>query len=215
MADLRDEDLVEALNSLRVQPTGPAIAQQKHVLDALRTYLQEVEGTAATVNELDQKTRHRIMVPFGPLAFFPGDIVHTNEYLVHLGTCHLMKHESYGVVRSTELSNSNSQLFRPFHPFVILGDSTYAEMSKAQTLGFLERREASLRGQLAAGEEDLQRLTARLARAEASDAEFGASFPLLRDLIYDTLRVLSSFTALNLDLQPTPDTLITSCLHCV
>lgn len=34
------------------------------------------------------KTNHRAMVPYGPMAFFPGELIHTNEFLVHLGDSH-------------------------------------------------------------------------------------------------------------------------------
>ena len=34
---------------------------------------------------LPEKVSHRVMVPFGPVAFFPGRLVHTNELTVLLG----------------------------------------------------------------------------------------------------------------------------------
>ncbi|XP_050399193.1 unconventional prefoldin RPB5 interactor [Patella vulgata] len=37
------------------------------------------------LNSLSHKTSHDIMVPFGPCAFMPGKIVHTNEIMVLLG----------------------------------------------------------------------------------------------------------------------------------
>lgn len=41
----------------------------------------EAEYTAllGTLETLTDKTRHSVMVPFGPKAFMPGQLVHTNE----------------------------------------------------------------------------------------------------------------------------------------
>nr|XP_009861789.1 unconventional prefoldin RPB5 interactor [Ciona intestinalis] len=40
---------------------------------------------AAKLKTLPDKMSHDVMVPFGPLAFSPGKLIHTNELLVHLG----------------------------------------------------------------------------------------------------------------------------------
>lgn len=39
--------------------------------------------------DLPDRTRRSVMVPFGNVAFFPGQLVHTNECLVNMGevTC--------------------------------------------------------------------------------------------------------------------------------
>lgn len=46
---------------------------------------QEYEQLKDTLTTLPHKTRHSIMVPVGKKAFFPGELVHTNELMVLLG----------------------------------------------------------------------------------------------------------------------------------
>ncbi|KNE72661.1 hypothetical protein AMAG_20496 [Allomyces macrogynus ATCC 38327] len=48
----------------------------------LRTDYHDLHSTLST---LPDKVAHTVMVPFGPLAFMPGKLVHTNEITVMLG----------------------------------------------------------------------------------------------------------------------------------
>ena len=45
----------------------------------------QLADLSSLLGELPDKTQHNIMVPFGPMAFFPGRLIHTNEVLVRLG----------------------------------------------------------------------------------------------------------------------------------
>jgi len=47
---------------------------------------QEWRETLGVLKDLPEKVMHPIMVPFGPLAFFPGHIEHTNEVMCQLSS---------------------------------------------------------------------------------------------------------------------------------
>nr|XP_045597571.1 unconventional prefoldin RPB5 interactor-like [Procambarus clarkii] len=51
----------------------------------LQTFKKDYEHLLKRLLSLPDKTAHEVMVPFGPLAFMPGHLVHTNEILVLLG----------------------------------------------------------------------------------------------------------------------------------
>lgn len=53
---------------------------------ALEERRQEYEELRGLLLELPKKVQHPIMVPFGPLASFPGHLVHTNEVLTQLSS---------------------------------------------------------------------------------------------------------------------------------
>eukprot|EP00039_Didymoeca_costata_P003274 m.66529 g.66529 ORF g.66529 m.66529 type:complete len:164 (-) comp11813_c0_seq4:890-1381(-) len=46
---------------------------------------KEYEGLEVTVKSLPDRTRHKAMIPIGSKAFFPGELIHTNELMVLLG----------------------------------------------------------------------------------------------------------------------------------
>ncbi|KAH1266529.1 RNA polymerase II subunit 5-mediating [Glycine max] len=46
------------------------------------------------VHKLLEQLSHDIMVPFGKAAFFPGHLIHTNEFLVLLGEGHYAERTS-------------------------------------------------------------------------------------------------------------------------
>lgn len=46
------------------------------------------QAARAAVRELPSRLTHRVCVPFGPHAFFPGKLRHTNELTVPLGGRH-------------------------------------------------------------------------------------------------------------------------------
>jgi hypothetical protein len=48
-------------------------------------YWQCACRTIAVLAELPKMTRHPAMIPFGETAFFPGNLIHTNECLVEMG----------------------------------------------------------------------------------------------------------------------------------
>ncbi|XP_040367080.1 RNA polymerase II subunit 5-mediating protein homolog isoform X4 [Rosa chinensis] len=66
----------------RVQDT---IAQKDLELDHLRGFAADNTDLINLVARLPEHLHHDIMVPFGKAAFFPGRLVHTNEFMVLLG----------------------------------------------------------------------------------------------------------------------------------
>ncbi|TQD77871.1 hypothetical protein C1H46_036596 [Malus baccata] len=66
----------------RVEDT---IAEKQQQLDHLRGFTADNTSLVNLVMKLPDHLHHDIMVPFGKAAFFPGRLVHTNEFLVLLG----------------------------------------------------------------------------------------------------------------------------------
>ncbi|KAI9501926.1 hypothetical protein GGI25_000200 [Coemansia spiralis] len=54
-------------------------------LKQFNKYKSEYHALQKTLLELPGEIEHEVMVPVGPLAFFPGKLIHTNEVLVLLG----------------------------------------------------------------------------------------------------------------------------------
>ncbi|KAJ2851893.1 hypothetical protein IWW36_000666 [Coemansia brasiliensis] len=54
-------------------------------LDQYTEYKAEYHELQQTLQDLPKEIEHEAMVPVGPLAFFPGKLIHTNEILVLLG----------------------------------------------------------------------------------------------------------------------------------
>ena len=59
--------------------------QHKEDFKKFQASKQEHIEVLGLLKDLPKKTRHSIMVPMGPMAFMPGELVHTNEVLVLLG----------------------------------------------------------------------------------------------------------------------------------
>lgn len=68
--------------SKRVQD---ALADRQSELDLLQGFIADNTALVNLVQRLPDELHHDIMVPFGKAAFFPGRLVHTNEFLVLLG----------------------------------------------------------------------------------------------------------------------------------
>lgn len=68
--------------SKRVQD---ALADRQSELDRLQGFIADNTALVNLVQRLPDELHHDIMVPFGKAAFFPGRLVHTNEFLVLLG----------------------------------------------------------------------------------------------------------------------------------
>eukprot|EP01069_Polyplicarium_translucidae_P003782 Polyplicarium_translucidae@DN2408_c0_g2_i1.p1 len=64
------------------------LLEQKHALEKTEDILRTV---IELLDELPLKSRHSVMVPLGPMAFFKGDIVHTNECLQRLSEQYIVK----------------------------------------------------------------------------------------------------------------------------
>ncbi|KAJ2760782.1 uri1, prefoldin-like chaperone, partial [Coemansia sp. BCRC 34490] len=68
---------------------GNYLQQSRESLESslakFKEYKSEYKSLQKTLVELPDEIEYQAMVPVGPLAFFPGKIVHTNEILVLLG----------------------------------------------------------------------------------------------------------------------------------
>ncbi|PHT43494.1 hypothetical protein CQW23_17519 [Capsicum baccatum] len=62
--------------------------ERQKQLDQLREFAADNNTLINLVQRLPDQLHHDIMVPFGKAAFFPGRLVHTNEFLVLLGEGH-------------------------------------------------------------------------------------------------------------------------------
>ncbi|XP_049353105.1 uncharacterized protein LOC125817600 [Solanum verrucosum] len=69
----------------RVEET---ISERQKQLDQLRDFAADNNTLIKLVQRLPDELHHDIMVPFGKAAFFPGRLIHTNEFLVLLGEGH-------------------------------------------------------------------------------------------------------------------------------
>ncbi|XP_057460617.1 uncharacterized protein LOC130751103 isoform X2 [Actinidia eriantha] len=66
----------------RVEET---IAERQKELDLVGDFIADNRGLINLVQKLPDELHHDIMVPFGKAAFFPGRLIHTNEFLALLG----------------------------------------------------------------------------------------------------------------------------------
>ncbi|XP_047307069.1 RNA polymerase II subunit 5-mediating protein homolog isoform X2 [Impatiens glandulifera] len=62
-----------------------AISESQKGLDKLQGFISDNTNLINLVQKLPEELHHDIMVPFGKAAFFPGRLIHTNEFLVLLG----------------------------------------------------------------------------------------------------------------------------------
>ncbi|KAL0928394.1 hypothetical protein M5K25_000271 [Dendrobium thyrsiflorum] len=62
-----------------------AIEDRRKELCRLREFISDNSALIHQVQKLPDELSHDIMVPFGGAAFFPGRLIHTNEFLVLLG----------------------------------------------------------------------------------------------------------------------------------
>ncbi|KAJ3678237.1 hypothetical protein LUZ60_002040 [Juncus effusus] len=62
-----------------------AAAERRRDLERLRGFAEDNSALTSLVRRLPDEVSHDIMVPFGGVAFFPGRLIHTNEFLVLLG----------------------------------------------------------------------------------------------------------------------------------
>lgn len=68
-----------------VKKVVEAIADKQGELDHLHRFVTDNANIINLVKRLPDELHHDIMVPFGKAAFFPGRLIHTNEFLVLLG----------------------------------------------------------------------------------------------------------------------------------
>lgn len=61
------------------------IADRQKELNQLQHFITDNNNLLNLVQQIPEQLHHDIMVPFGKAAFFPGRLIHTNEFLVLLG----------------------------------------------------------------------------------------------------------------------------------
>lgn len=65
-------------------PSSEHQAEQNNLEALLHTKQSNLE-LQKLLTTLPDRTKHPVMVPFGSVAFFPGQLIHTNEYFVDVG----------------------------------------------------------------------------------------------------------------------------------
>jgi unconventional prefoldin RPB5 interactor 1 len=127
-----------------------AISQQQGQLAELQRFSEENKSLSKMVMELPDSVSHRIMVPFGKAAFFPGSLIHTNEFLVLLGESHYAERSAKQTVEVLErrgefldekISSTKAQVadLQAEHSFVI----NTADEAKAGLVEIREEYEGS------------------------------------------------------------------------
>ncbi|KAK2189464.1 hypothetical protein NP493_106g06045 [Ridgeia piscesae] len=76
--EARDIDRLKAEQLSAIKKTGERISQ-------LEKYKNDYDNLKKQLKTLPEKVTHDVMVPFGKLAFMPGQLIHTNEITVLLG----------------------------------------------------------------------------------------------------------------------------------
>ncbi|XP_022738363.1 RNA polymerase II subunit 5-mediating protein homolog isoform X2 [Durio zibethinus] len=61
------------------------ISEKQNEMNQLSEFIADNTSLINLVQKLPDELHHDIMVPFGKAAFFPGRLIHTNEFLVLLG----------------------------------------------------------------------------------------------------------------------------------
>ncbi|KAF5481311.1 hypothetical protein F2P56_001972 [Juglans regia] len=78
-----------------VRRVHETLSEKEAELDQFRGFISDNTNLINLVQKLPEGLHHNIMVPFGKAAFFPGRLIHTNEFLVLLG-------EGYHVERTSK-----------------------------------------------------------------------------------------------------------------
>ncbi|GMJ05529.1 hypothetical protein like AT1G03760 [Hibiscus trionum] len=61
------------------------LSEKQNEMNQLKEFIADNASLINLVQKLPDELHHDIMVPFGKAAFFPGRLIHTNEFLVLLG----------------------------------------------------------------------------------------------------------------------------------
>lgn len=64
---------------------GETYTHRREEIEKWEKFLGEYVALEQRLSDLADRTKHNVMVPIGPLAFIPGQLIHTNEVLVLLG----------------------------------------------------------------------------------------------------------------------------------
>ena len=81
--EINDEQAQAVLRQLKICGEHLQAARGKEA--QLKRALGDYEELRQTLQTLPERVEHRVMVPFGKMAFFPGSLRHTNEITVLLG----------------------------------------------------------------------------------------------------------------------------------
>ncbi|KAI3719652.1 hypothetical protein L6452_20554 [Arctium lappa] len=163
--------------SVRVQET---ISERRKEVDQLQAFLNDNNSLVNLVKKLPDKLHHDIMVPFGKAAFFPGRLIHTNEFLVLLGegyyadrtskqTIEILKRRGKDLESQIETLNAVIKDLKFEASFF---DETAIEAAE----GIVEIREdyvdeASNEDEPATGEDDFARILSRIDELEKEERE--------------------------------------------
>ncbi|CAE6911598.1 unnamed protein product [Symbiodinium sp. CCMP2592] len=128
---VRREVFTSALRRLDAQ-----LAQARQNAEAISERSREYRELRGVLAELPDKVSHPVMVPFGPMASFPGQLVHTNEVLCQLSS-------EYFALRTT--GNALKMV-----------DRRLRRLQDEQTSADRELQELSLRRRLAGGESEAE-----------------------------------------------------------
>ncbi|KAK8962193.1 hypothetical protein KSP40_PGU022583 [Platanthera guangdongensis] len=93
MAEVEKTGTATPLNSLftseeaekAARVVEDAIAESRKELHRVSDFIADNSALIHHVQKLPDELSHDIMVPFGGAAFFPGRLIHTNEFMVLLG----------------------------------------------------------------------------------------------------------------------------------
>ncbi|CAE7690370.1 unnamed protein product [Symbiodinium sp. CCMP2456] len=125
-------EVIKATASSATISADYAAAWARQNAEAISERSGEYRELRGVLKELPEKVSHEVMVPFGPMASFPGQLVHTNEVLCQLSS-------EYFALRTT--GNALKMV-----------DRRLRRLQEEQRTADRELQELSLRRRLAGGE---------------------------------------------------------------
>jgi len=73
----------------------------------------ELENVISLLEDLPKRVRQPTMVPLGPHAFFPGELIHTNEVLVRLGSSYFVRTSAFNAQQIVRRRLEGHYFFSP------------------------------------------------------------------------------------------------------
>ncbi|KAL2613704.1 hypothetical protein R1flu_025396 [Riccia fluitans] len=126
------------------------IEKQQEYLRELQGYRDEAKTLSKLVTGLPDSVSYSIMVPFGKAAFFPGRLIHTNEFLVLLGEGYWSERSAKQTVGILERRNEflqNKIANIESHIADLEAEASFASNTAAEAkAGVVEIREQILEG---------------------------------------------------------------------
>lgn len=164
--------------SVRVQET---ITERRKEVDQLQAFLNDNTSLVNLVKKLPDQLHHDIMVPFGKAAFFPGRLIHTNEFLVLLGEGYYAERTSKQTIeilkRRGEDLESQIEALNAVIKDLKFEASFFDETAIEAAEGIVEIREdyvdeAFNEDEPTKGEDDFARILSRIDELEKEELEF-------------------------------------------